>query len=316
MKNFDEFKKAVEENFVAYMGMEYNNYHIVMGVTKKVNETLNGFSVAANDNSSYASPVFYVENMYKKYAYDLKCNMSEDVAFDNVMKTYAAYMKEELQRTSLSQDVTMFLKDSELFKENLVLQVVGMDLNKDLLKEVPHRIVYKDLAVVYRVNVEEKKDERFSILISHNIIKKYGINLSEEELYDIAYKNTKMRGTAMVDNLYDAMKEMGLSEEKSAECEHVSNTMYRVRTEPECYSTSLILDPSNFESVAEKLGGDLFIIPSSNMEYLCVLYEEDRIGYTLYMIYEVNKQLYPDEILSYGLYHYDKTNKTIRHVEE
>lgn len=309
MKNFETFKKAVEEKFVEYMGEEYGNYHIVMNVTKKINETLHGFSVLENGSVTSMAPVFYVENMYERYMEIVRIGIPEDVALDKTMFAYASYMKEELER-ELSFDFMKYMKDQTLFKENLVLQVIGQKLNENLLKDLPHRIVYDDLAVVYRIRVGEKDGDGFSVLVTHCNLKGYGINLSEEELYDIAFKNTKERGELLISSIGETIAKLGY--EGAPSC--MDDVMYMVSTNPNWYSSALILEPTNFESVAKKLDSDLFIIPSSIMEYLCIPYDEEMIESTLEMIEEVNDGLYPDEILSYGLYKYSRKDSSIQNV--
>lgn len=316
MKNFDEFKKAVEEDFVSYMGKDYVDYHVVIDEVRKVNETYCGLGVIPNKCDRCVSPKFRTEYMYTTYCIGHMKGMTEQEAFDTTLRHFANEMVRELEKLKLTDDMTLkaekYLEDEKSFRDNLILQVIGVEKNAELLNRVPHRIVYGDLAVVYRLNIEDTA----TFLITHIAMKYCGINIDENEMYNIAYENTKKCCEVSIMSMSEVFREEGLSEEQIKEIVGDKETVYMVKTVPNYYSATLILDSSNFESVAEKLGGDLFISPSSNMEYLCELYDEEKVEMAMNRVYRINQGLHPEELLSYGVYHYDKDKKTIKNVTD
>ena len=301
MKNFKQFKDMVEGNFLVYMGDDYKDCRSDKRVTRKVNVNLHSITLVNDSADIWMSPVLYIEEMYDKYINLQEQGYKEEEAYQKTMESYVRIMRTELEQVKENckcREYAKYLADSEVFKEKLILQVVGKELNEELLKGVPHRIVYNDLAVVYRINVGD--DDGFTILINDSILKNYGIDLSEDELYEIALKNTQVLVKVTAKSLFEAAKELGYDGEES----DIDNDMYVVASSPNCHSATLILNPANFESIAEKLNSDLFIIPSSNMEYICKPYNEEEVEVLKNIIREVNGTLRPEEVLSYGLYRY------------
>lgn len=320
MKTYQEFKEAVEEQFVNYMAevnAEYKDYRIIMETTKKVNETLDGFSVVPKNDSSCVSPRFYVQNVYNLYREHINNGFLEEEAFVIVMRTYSEKMICEMRKTgSIICDVENILKDKDLFENNLILQVIGKVNNQELLKEVPNRIVYDDLAVIYRVRISLDNEDSGTFIVTNKVLENYGVCMSEQELFDIALKNTLEFNPIIEGDMQDVLRSMGMPEEVIKEYEGAEPAMYIVRAAQECYGAYAVLCPENFESIAEKVGGDLFIIPSSIHEVICIRYDEEQVESTLNMVREVNTtQLLPEEILSYSLYRYKKDEKAIERIK-
>ena len=106
--------------------------------------------------------------------------------------------------------------------------------------------------------------------------------------------------------------------EPAFSCLHEDDTpLYVVTTESQKDGAKVITYPGFLDSVCEKLGGDIYIIPVSKHEVICV--RDDLVGENNNIsdfIPEVNRsKLMGDEVLSDHLYHYEKDTATFETVE-
>ncbi len=101
-------------------------------------------------------------------------------------------------------------------------------------------------------------------------------------------------------------------------CLHEDDTpLYVVTTESHMNGAKVISYPGFLDSVCEKLGGNIYIIPVSKHEVICfrddLAREDNNISE---FIPEVNRnELMENEVLSDHLYHYEKDTATFETVE-
>ena len=70
-------------------------------------------------------------------------------------------------------------------KGQIIFRLINTEYYEELLNSVPHREFY-DLSIVY---YELDQDTKIATLMSHQVVNK--LNLSEQELYELAMINTK-----------------------------------------------------------------------------------------------------------------------------
>ena len=116
-----------------------------------------------------AFPVFYLDDIYKYYK---ECGDIYSTAHDVV---------NEVKRTF--SNIPKLHVSNDIVENNVYLSLINRDKNAEILNMVPNREFY-DLAVTYRVKVTETTD----FLVTNKLINE--LNLSEDKLYQAAYKNT------------------------------------------------------------------------------------------------------------------------------
>lgn len=128
----------------------------------------------------------------------------------------------------------------------------------------------------------------------------------EEEIREIALKNTPELLPAAIWTMKDMLGEMGVDTENLSE----ETPMYILSNKSRINGASAMLYDGVLRKFAGNLGSDLFILPSSVHELILVpvcdtLSPSDLIE----MIAEVNDtQVSAEEILSYSLYEYSREN--------
>lgn len=150
-------------------------------------------------------------------------------------------------------------------KENIIFSLINTEHYAFILQDIPHR-EFEDLSIVY---YEFEPTESMYHLISNDYME--NAKLCEEDLYDLAFENTRRIMPPVVIKMSDLMskmeEELGLKQKE----EITEDVMaYVIRTEQGKRGAVSILYSDVMEDVAEKLGGDFYLIPSSMHEFIAI----------------------------------------------
>ena len=193
------------------------------------------------------------------------------------------------------------LSDYEQLKSKLFVEVVPTEENSKLLEKVPHDEI-EDMAVVYRILVDHADSGNSTILITNQMMEQYGI--SKEQLRADALENAPKIRPAEVKGMSEVMRELapGMVPEVAPEDEQ----MFVASVPDKIHGAGIMAYPGFFESSAEKLGGDFFVLPSSIHEVLLVPDDGSKTAEDLLsMVKEVNAtQVAPADKLTDSVYHY------------
>ena len=189
--------------------------------------------------------------------------------------------------------------------------------------DVPYR-EYQDLAIVYRMVINDENGEILSPIIHNDLLKL--LNFTENELYEMAYKNMERNYPIIIHdskeeefcikNNFQFPFELKWNLKKL-----YRNELYMVSNFKRHYGATAILFDGVLDTIAEKLGTDLYVMFSSmhevlitTEEYLCEHW--DDIEYVPGMVKDINfLHVYTYNRLSNRLYRYDRANKVLVEVE-
>ena len=305
MMNYEVFKAVVKENFLRYLPEEYRDADVDIWPTQKVNRTLDALSVHKG-NGRQVLPTIYVNDMYEHYR---ACGNLETV-FRDAAECYA-----RVQDNTKGYEPNI---DVEHIRENVVMCLVNTEQNRELLAGVPNR-GFHDLSVIYRWVVERTPDAIGSIIVTDKLAEKIGI--TEEELFRCAVENTRRISPVSVTCLggtFGGIPEgIDIPQEVREEMEMASRTaenMWVISNSSGINGAVSMLYEENLHQLAEQLGDDLFILPSSIHEVIAVPAEMagKNMTYLLEMVQEVNMgQLRLEERLSNSVYHYDRNARKV-----
>ncbi len=176
----------------------------------------------------------------------------------------------------------------------ITMRVVSSEQNAELLKTVPHRDIHGDLSIIASYKVSEDASTR----ISNDLAARMGYTATE--VIDHAVKNANSEHH-VVKSMRDMLAEsMGISSDQAEEMFGTDDhTMLVVTNENKFYGAGDIFVNKNLrEQVAEKIGGDFYIIPSSVHEVICVSADAMSPEQAATMIQEVNaNEVRPEEVL-------------------
>lgn len=218
---------------------------------------------------------------------------------DMVMQQFANMLQEVGEKTQ------GFWENPQ--KEKIRLEVVNKSMNAEMLKNTPHRDVGGDLAVIGRYQVVEDG----SAVISNELAARMGMTPSEVIEAGICNMQAESyRVQSMISIMADMM---GLSEGEAEQMFGQEAGMYVVTNESKVYgATGIFVDKNLRKEVAEIIGEDYYILPSSIHECICVSADTMSPEAARDMIQEVNAgELLPEEVLSDHPYLVDGQNLKI-----
>lgn len=300
--DYEVFKAVVKERFLSYLPLDYRDAEIDIFPAQKVNRTMDGLSVYKNGDIQIF-PTIYVEDMYRHYQ---SCNDLEAV-FRRSAGKYAEMLG---IAKSFETDLSV-----EHFKESVVMCLVNTEQNRELLADVPNR-AFHDLSVIYRWVIGGIPDAAGSVIVTDSVAKMAGV--TEEELFQCASKNTRQISPVSIITIQDLMFELMplplemksiFAQEKGPE-----ENMWVITNENRYNGAVSMLYEESLHELAEKVGDDLFILPSSIHEVIAVPagMAEGNPAYLAEMVHDINMgELELEERLSNSVYHYDRNARKV-----
>lgn len=305
MMTYEMFKEIVTEQFLSHMPAEFQDHKVVVEPVNKVNQTLDGLTLISPEQSDYkVSPTIYINHIYEDYLRNESLTEALKNAASHLVVAFRSMPKEQVKLTL------------EGAKENVVMMLVNTEQNKEMLQDIPHRD-FKDLSIIYRYVVDVGKEGVASTLITNSLAK--GIGMSEKQLYDAAILNTKRLFPPVVQSMSDVLKEAlisggmpeSLAESMIGEMPP-EMSMYVISNESKINGAVSMLYETELHALAEKMGDDLYILPSSIHEVIAVPASGGDPEELAQMVEDVNMgQVEIGERLSNQVYHYDKDLRTL-----
>ena len=309
--NYEEFKEKIKDYIKDYMDEKYKDCGVVIRKVNKTNREVDGLNFYDIPGLKNATPTLYVNDLYEKYEktgdYEEVARMAAET-MEYGIKSFNSQIKEECLDTSKLKDKVFF-------------SLINAEQNRELLNTVPHR-EFEDLAIVYRWNIGSDSMGTYTNLVNNDLAEKEG--LTENDLYNAANKNTKELFPALVKNMNEVISEIifgdsELSGEMEKEFKEVmmetqdERSMYVITNESKLFGAASMLYEEPLHELAEKIGSDLYILPSSIHEVIAVSADFGSPDELAEMVYEINMdQVDINDRLSNQVYCYDKDLRTLR----
>ena len=309
--NYEEFKEKIKDDIKDYMDEKYKNCGVFIRKVNKTNCEVDGLNFYNIPGLKNATPTIYVNNLYEEY--------ERTGNYEEVVRGAAETMERGIK--SFNKEIKAELLDTSRLKDNVFFTLINAEQNKELLKTVPHR-KFEDLAIVYRWNIGSDSLGMYTNLVDSRLAKKEG--LTENDLYNAARKNTKELLPVSVRNMNEVISEIifgenELEDKLDKEFREIimetpnEHSMYVITNESKLYGAASILYEEPLHELAEKVGSDLYILPSSVHEVIAVSADFSSPDELAEMVYEINMdQVDINDRLSNQVYCYDKDLRTLR----
>ena len=302
---YEEFKQLILDEIKEYLPEEYANCEMKIVTKQKENQVeLDGLTYSGVGNE-LVRPVYYRNDLYNLYN---KLNDNGQGMTDILKMMADRIVDTEKQIEGYSIDI----KDFEKIKDHIFASVVNAEINADLLQNIPHEI-REDLAIVYRVDWQIPQNGRGSFLIHNSHLQAWGVG--EEALKENAWKNMRHINEPILVPLFN----MDLTLDPSGETVSglVPDEGYVLTGQRMEYGAAYMFDEELMKKIADSFGTDIVILPSSTHEVI-LLRKQDEMDIETFqnMVEEVNNtMLQPVELLSYGVYQYEKDTHTFSRID-
>ena len=316
---YKEFLELTEKNLKRFFPESFQERKVeIREVLKNNNIKLQG--VYLSGSPSYTSvPLLYLESYYQELENGKKL---EDV-WQNIARDY-----QKCQETAITIDgISSKEWDYETIKKGLTVYVRNAQENVDFLADCPHEI-REDLALVYGFHVLVDGEKDGSAIINYDRLKWLGV--SEEQLKQDAWENMKQSNPPCFLDLHDMLAKMYFDEPgdvKAGSLEHLEDVdpnamMYVLTNSNQVNGAVYMCDEEVMSLIAEKLGSDLIVIPSSIHETIILKETENMSVRELNaMVEAVNAEaVNPQERLGNFVYRFDREaqrlEKAVEQAEE
>jgi hypothetical protein len=241
-----------------------------------------------------ASPVIYADEMIEEI---ISGDVKPREAADKLIRTY------EAEKDMAPQINVENLATKEHVLENVVFFVTNEERNSSKKEELPHRD-FLDLTAFYRVMInDEENGMAMSYLVKNQHIESIGI--SEQELYEAAMKNADKEEYS-AKSLHEMYAEMLGIPVEAIPLNPIP--MYVISNKNGMYGASVLMHTKYIREVADRIGSDLLILPSSIHEVIAVPVGLESIEQLKWMVREVNtSDVSEQEILGDGVYSYSRS---------
>ena len=189
-----QFLEQVKENVGKKVSERYGDGYVV--TIKKVlkNNSQSKEAVLISSSKVDVTPTIYLKDYYEDY----KNGKSMEVISNEIITIY--------EKSRLDDDINVELfKDFEKVKERIVFKIINTKSNRKLLERVPHR-TFMDLSIVCFCILDNAMRGKATALIHNSHMLLWGID--EEELFDIAMRNTPMILTPVIKSMRDVLSEI------------------------------------------------------------------------------------------------------------
>lgn len=304
---FNEYVESVKREIKDYLPEEYKDVSPEINVVRENNgEELTGLTLRGVSN---ICPNIYLNSFYELH--------QEGMKIEDTMDQIGVIFQREIKRTP-QFNLEDFTYNN--IKDNLYYMVINAEKNEKLLQEIPHQI-REDLAIVYRVNVSISEEGTGSILLNNNHLKLLGVD--QRGIHDQAVRNMPKILPPKFENMNDIIAELMGEEVELFEEMAGENMMWVLSNDRRMQGAAYIFDEEVMSSIAEKLGGDFIVLPSSLHEVIIIkevdiMVEENiDLEFIQRMVSEVNEsQVEPDEVLSDAIYRYSSKDNKLSLIEE
>ena len=243
-------------------------------------------------------PVFPIELFYNFY-------LAGKINLEEIKELAKIRLSEE------AKDLTSIMENilEEEIKGNIFLRLINYEKNKDWLQKLPHR-KFLDLAVVYYI--ERDNISSYDYIVNINNALFVELQMTEEELYQLALRNSKQKKKVEIKRIQDMMPKcfwclFGITEEAP------EIPLYVLTNENKKYGASCLLYENVLKELSERVEDDLYILPSSIQEVMVIPKSSvSDIEGLKELVKTANKDMvWEEEVLGDSVYCYDRENNSM-----
>lgn len=255
-------------------------------------------AVGLGEGADGLRPLVYVKNLYDQYCRGAAISACAGfvTGLYNAIPEFCA---------------EQYFETWEDVKPRIEIRLVNWEWNRDELTEIPHK-KYLDLAVYCRIVTGKNEDGIISNVVRKSMLRYWKI--SEKELWEAA-KDNFGKEKFLLRHIDDEIGYPGRYLDKYARLHGKKDETYVLTNEYRNHGASAMLRLDILKGFAEKMDGDLYILPGSLNEVILIPDRKDRDPDFLRSLVRKNNKVYAsDEDLSENLYYYRREKNRIEVV--
>lgn len=306
--NINSFISKLVSRLGDYYGKEY---FVSSSEYVKNNGTIK-HAVIIRKKGEHITPTIYVDDFFDDY--------NEGISFSEIVAEIIKIRDEH--GNDIEIDLS-YIDKYDLVKDKLYIKLINKEYNTGILKDVPY-VCFADMLVVFLLKVSDVTIGEGEILIHNDLFLKW--NITTEELYQDAKKNTMDRFGPSLFDMVDILKELATKNNCKLDMNNLTDNiailndneekMYVLTNQSKWHGAAVITYNNLLKDLADSFNNDFYILPSSIHEVLIVPYKNSEDGH-LYtsMVREVNmSSLLREEVLSEHAYRYHRASNWLEPI--
>lgn len=295
--NCEAFVEHVKELMKDHLPEGWEKTQITTRIADKVNQKRIGLDFNRGGN---VSPTIYMEEFYEHYKKGM--NLEEVIeAISEILIEINITDKFKITKDWLEKQT-----------DRIVLQLINTESNQALLSKRPHRS-FEDLSIVYLWFISCDENGIMTIPVENSMASYF--EYSEEQLFQLAYENTKRLLPPVAKPMRQVIDEIvqGINMEiENEEALEKGAGFYVFTNEVKTFGAAAMLYPEVFEQIAELQGDDLYILPSSRHEVITLPKSEMELEDVIELVEMTNEtHTSVEDALSRQVYQYDRGTREI-----
>lgn len=243
------------------------------------------------------SPTLYLEG------YDL--DRPADEIADKIREDYLRFTQDQTG-SGAAEAMVLAMQERESFLSMLRIGVISTSRNRELLSGLVSWELVGDLSAYLVLCREDNTCEnaRLTAKVKPELLKKVGVSL--EEAVQAAVRNCL--GEVVIKNILEVLKELRYEELWYVDIPEDEIPMFVVTNTSNVGGAAYLAVPEVFKGLADKFDSDLYILPSSINEVMCIpCCMGDCPAEMTGMVREINASgVLPQEVLSDEVYRYSR----------
>lgn len=262
--------------------------------TKNNGVILKGMIIKDKDNP--IAPTIYLNHFYEQN--------KNGYSIESIVKDIVTTYQENRDFSAQGFDVSSRMHYSKI-RDQIRFKVINYDKNIEHSRDIPHRQVL-DLMIVYYIDLglDHSENGRASIQVNNRLLDAW--NVTEDELWNTALRNTSEYDNVTIASMTDVIGEVCGEEMSHEEQESMTDgiPMLVVTNRKKVNGAGVIMYPDCLQTIRNKVHSDFYILPSSTHEVLIIpkksdIHEQELLD----MVREVNETgVSEDERLSDNIY--------------
>lgn len=291
---YKEFKERIIEEAKIWLDKEYAGYSLMLFNVMELYRERDVLKLILPEGTMEAG--IYLDKIYEEYQ-----TMSDKPDL------------QELIKNRLSEAIRY---NEEVKESNIVIELKDRKKDRELLKQCPYT-KFHGLAILYRIQPDEKYDWLYSCLITQKMAETLG--MIEERLYKNALENTKRIYPPIIRTIGESAYEMIVNSsidteirENMPESVKDDDSMYIVTNQRGHGGASYLVYPDVLEKLGECAGSDYYIFPASIYDmYVIPVRDGEEIEESILEAESNAEGLCEEEKLSRGIYYYSRAQKKL-----
>jgi len=313
MMTREKFYSEVEQGIRAYLPEEYKESSVSIMHTLKQND-VERTSISIRMPEETICPVIYLEPFYDAY--------ENGKTMDSILKEISM-----VRINSVDDSLRRFdygaIMDYSYVQGRLQTRLYDTERNAKKLKELVHKNL-GDFSAAYSIDMGGDANHSMAVMVKPELFMNWGI--TEEKLHEDSLKADLGRNPrlcslfSMIECITEGRQAVNYMEHPELIKKDMDTPMLILTNGTSSFGASLIIHPDIQEKIAECMGGDYYVLPSSVHEVIIVPADgraELSVRELNDMVRQINEtQVAPEEQLSDKVQYYDSRKRVLMNAAE